>query len=780
MRDISVGMVHLLQSDAYASKALGMAVELWGNNVSAPVADLGDTIRRVNIGKINQRYGKAGLFTSGVEHISVDGGNVERCFDVGFDIEGSRNVTVNNAIGIDCANGGLTTYYAAENITFNDCQSVITGDYTDIATHKIGRVFSESSAGHNARGIEFNNCHFVNNAGDYKRELRLYADRRSVALNNCYFKDVFVTGVDRNDDLKIINPTVSDTINDGINTFNIFAPGIRDGWCHLKGGTYQGSGHGIFVATLAVNAGGSGYVDADLEQLFEIAGTATANGQKAVGRIDTVSGGAVTAVSLVTPGAYTSAPASPNTVTALEGLTITGTGLTCTLTTTNQGVGIQALVMVDGGAAYSASDQLTLSGGTSTTASTLKVKTESSGVITSAGFECTHADIAWKGSGYAASDTVAFSSGANPGIDLTGSINAEFTVSSVDGSGGVTGLTATTGGEFDFLPATIYSASITSGSGTGLMIIPKCGTYQAIPDNPVSVTGGTGSGAEFNIIWGGSAILFNRNEADESDLQSLIIDDWSIKGAPEAISLRGDASAGECQALLKDIRTDGEIKIYNDTNFDVRPSRVTGLDTKTQKRVQLLSGSLVTDRGTEQPEWLPDDGLAAYTELWVPAAQIQPAAANGCAAMAVAASGGSVDIQSLNFDQTTQEYAQFSVVMPRGWDKGTVDALFYWSHPAATAYGVVWSIESLALDNDDAIGGAFGTAVTVTDTGGTTDDLYTSGYTGEMTIGGTPSSDDMSAFQVSRVAGDGSDTLDGDARLQGVKLRFKRNYFSDE
>jgi hypothetical protein len=156
----------------------------------------------------------------------------------------------------------------------------------------------------------------------------------------------------------------------------------------------------------------------------------------------------------------------------------------------------------------------------------------------------------------------------------------------------------------------------------------------------------------------------------------------------------------------------------------------------------------------------------------VMANQITPSASGGCAALAtIASAANQPDIQTLDFDTTTQEYAQFSIPMPKRWNEGTVTFKPIWSHAATTVnFGVVWDLQALALSNDDAIAQAFGTAATSTDTGGTTDDLYVGPESAAITVAGTPAAEDVVFFRLSRVTGDGGDTLAVDARLHGIVL----------
>lgn len=156
----------------------------------------------------------------------------------------------------------------------------------------------------------------------------------------------------------------------------------------------------------------------------------------------------------------------------------------------------------------------------------------------------------------------------------------------------------------------------------------------------------------------------------------------------------------------------------------------------------------------------------------VMAGAMRPSVSGGCASLtAIASAANQPDIVTLDFDATTQEYAQFSVPMPKSWNEGTVTFKPIWSHAAtATNFGVVWNLQAVAISDDDAIAVAYGTAQTSTDTGGTTNDLYVGPESAAITIAGTPAAQDVVFFRLSRVTGDAADTMAVDARLHGIIL----------
>jgi hypothetical protein len=144
---------------------------------------------------------------------------------------------------------------------------------------------------------------------------------------------------------------------------------------------------------------------------------------------------------------------------------------------------------------------------------------------------------------------------------------------------------------------------------------------------------------------------------------------------------------------------------------------------------------------------------------------------NGAAAGSVEMTTNKNMFVTLDFDTSTQEFAQFVMPMPDLWNEGTVTFRPIWSHASTTTnFGVVWSLAAVAMSDDDAGDVAFGTAQTSTDTGGTTNDIYIGPESAAITVAGSPPAGDLVMFQVARVPANGSDTMAIDARLHAIKL----------
>ena len=162
---------------------------------------------------------------------------------------------------------------------------------------------------------------------------------------------------------------------------------------------------------------------------------------------------------------------------------------------------------------------------------------------------------------------------------------------------------------------------------------------------------------------------------------------------------------------------------------------------------------------------------AGKQAVWIPASAMAARTSNGMASGTVETTTNKVMLKTLDADASTQEFAQFAITMPKSWNEGTVSFLAVWSHAATTTnFGVAWSLAGLAVSDDDALDTAFGTAVVVTDTGGTTNDLYRTAESAAVTISGSPAALDTVFFQVARVPADAADTMAVDARLHGIVL----------
>ena len=140
---------------------------------------------------------------------------------------------------------------------------------------------------------------------------------------------------------------------------------------------------------------------------------------------------------------------------------------------------------------------------------------------------------------------------------------------------------------------------------------------------------------------------------------------------------------------------------------------------------------------------------------------------------------GQPDIFTVDFSHASSQEAQFILAMPKGWNVGTLTAEFVWSQASTSAGSVVWGISAVAMSNGDSLAQNFGTEITVTAAGGTTNVQYVSSETSAITPGGTVLSKNEMYLKVRRLGSNGSDTLTIVSRLHGVRLYYTASSLTD-
>lgn len=155
-------------------------------------------------------------------------------------------------------------------------------------------------------------------------------------------------------------------------------------------------------------------------------------------------------------------------------------------------------------------------------------------------------------------------------------------------------------------------------------------------------------------------------------------------------------------------------------------------------------------------------------DLPVSAVSMWPRVTSGCSPISQTEIATSLfNIQTLDFNQTTQQFAQFTLVLPRNYNNSTITATVYWTATSGSG-GVVWGLKMGSYRNDDPLTGALGSEVTVSDTLIATNDVHITSASSAITPSGTVADGNLMCIQISRNTADGSDTLTADAKLIGV------------
>lgn len=156
-------------------------------------------------------------------------------------------------------------------------------------------------------------------------------------------------------------------------------------------------------------------------------------------------------------------------------------------------------------------------------------------------------------------------------------------------------------------------------------------------------------------------------------------------------------------------------------------------------------------------------------DIWVGATGMWPTTTAPCSDLTKTELGtNDVDIQTLDFATGADEFAQFSLALPRNFDNSTITFEVHWT--AASGSGTVsWDVAALARSEGDALDAAFTDETTVNDTLTTADDLHISPTSADMGLTGHVDGDYIH-FRVRRDVTD--DTLGVDAKLLGIQFHI--------
>tara|TARA_R110000823_G_scaffold91674_3_gene201754 strand:- start:996 stop:1499 length:504 start_codon:yes stop_codon:yes gene_type:complete len=166
--------------------------------------------------------------------------------------------------------------------------------------------------------------------------------------------------------------------------------------------------------------------------------------------------------------------------------------------------------------------------------------------------------------------------------------------------------------------------------------------------------------------------------------------------------------------------------------------------------------------------------------MWVPSSAMYATTTNGADSAQVETTAVRPDMKVLDFDASTDQYAQFSVAFPKSWNEGTITYQVYWTPSNTNTGNCQFGMQAVAVGDGDTIDIAFSGPTKLIDAGiGTVEDQQVSVVSGNLTIAGSPAVDQLTYFQFFRDAADGADNFTGEARLLGVKIFYTTDAAND-
>lgn len=165
--------------------------------------------------------------------------------------------------------------------------------------------------------------------------------------------------------------------------------------------------------------------------------------------------------------------------------------------------------------------------------------------------------------------------------------------------------------------------------------------------------------------------------------------------------------------------------------------------------------------------------------IWIGAERFRPEVTNGAQRSYTSLATNLQIADTIDFDASTQEFANVYLKPPKRWALGTLTFTAHWTADSSSG-GIVFALQAAVVSDDDPTNPSWGTEQTSTDTLTATGDLDISPESAAITAGGTPTAGDGIWLRIKRNVADGSDTLGADARLYGIELFITSNAGTDD
>ena len=253
------------------------------------------------------------------------------------------------------------------------------------------------------------------------------------------------------------------------------------------------------------------------------------------------------------------------------------------------------------------------------------------------------------------------------------------------------------------------------------------------------------------------------------------VSDGNIALAPNGT---GEVVVGSGSAA-GDITTSGTQDLILDTNLGTNSGNITITD-GVNGNITLSPDGTGEVQAVDAADATGAVKIAGLETIFIPANGMYVTTTNPAESASVETTATRPELKVLDYDASTNEYAQFCVAMPKSWNLGTVTFQAFWAPSNTDTGNALIGLQGVSVTDDGTADIAFGTGVEVTDAGGgAVEDVLVSPVSAAITIAGTPADDDFTFFQVYRDAAAGGDTFTGDVRLLGIKLFYTTDAAND-
>lgn len=166
--------------------------------------------------------------------------------------------------------------------------------------------------------------------------------------------------------------------------------------------------------------------------------------------------------------------------------------------------------------------------------------------------------------------------------------------------------------------------------------------------------------------------------------------------------------------------------------------------------------------------------LRGIQTIWIPAPAMYPTLTDGCQVGMAETATNRLLLRTLDFSHIApRDNAQFSIRMPKSWDRGDLYFRLTWTTPTADAGDVVWGVEARAHSDGALLDQAFTESIeTTTPAGAGYYVMKVTDAIGPLVPEGVIGSEAWVTFRVYRDPSNVADTLASAVSLLGVTILY--------
>jgi hypothetical protein len=139
-----------------------------------------------------------------------------------------------------------------------------------------------------------------------------------------------------------------------------------------------------------------------------------------------------------------------------------------------------------------------------------------------------------------------------------------------------------------------------------------------------------------------------------------------------------------------------------------------------------------------------------------------------------------VSLGVYDFSASIEQDVIFRWAMPKSWDAGTLSFRVHYTRAAVASGGIAWGLKVASQSDADSGTLVYGSQVVVTDTPlSSSMDYFVTSESASLTVGNTPTKQDMLTFSLRRVVSDPADTTTALGRLLGIDIYYTTDAGND-